>query len=124
MKQPHKNLFFSYRGARRETEETELLVEKQLEDNVTRALIYVLENCERDVVLAPFLRTVGLRKGTQLNEVQFLLQRVDIARPTVRQRIALAIAPDPDIRASRQAPHDSGRPDAWIWADETFALLV
>jgi hypothetical protein len=124
MKQPHKNLFFSYRGARREVEETDLLVEKQLEDNVTKALIYVLENCDRDTVLTPFLRTVGITQKVRLAEVQFLLQRVDIARPTIRQRIALAIAPDPEIDESRAAPHDAGRPDAWIWADESFAILV
>ncbi len=124
MRQPHKNLFFSYRGGRRD-DASDLLLDKQLEDNVTKALVHVLEHTSRNHVLAPFLRRIaGLRKLPELDEVEFALQRVDIARPLVSSRIALGIAPDEKIDKRRKAAHQAGRPDAWIWADDHFAILV
>jgi hypothetical protein len=122
--QPHKNLFFYYRG-RASGDESGLLLERQLEDNATKALIFVLEHCDRALVLEPFLRAVaGVQVKSALNEVQFALQRVDIARPIVHQRVALCIAPDAVPSAGQQGQHDSGRPDAWIWCDGAFSVLV
>ena len=124
MRQPHKNLFFSYRGSR-PNDLSDMLLDKQLEDNVTKALIYVLENSDRERVLSPFLRIAAqLRTRVPLNEVQFALQRADIARPRLRERVALAIAPNPVIDSVKNGSRQAGRPDAWIWADERFAILV
>jgi hypothetical protein len=124
IRQPHKNLFFSYRGSR-PRKGAQHAIDRQLEDNVTKALVYVLEHCSRRFVLAPFLqKVVGLRPPSGIDEVQFALQRVDIARPTIKRRIALGIAPDSRIDPHRSGLQQSGRPDAWIWADERFAILV
>lgn len=123
-RQPHKNLFFSYRGAR-PGRGADHAIDRQLEDNVTKALVYVLEHSQRKHVLAPFLRQiVGLRARTDLEGVQFALQRVDIARPSIAPRIALGIAPVPGVDSRRGITRQSGRPDAWIWSDDSFAILV
>ncbi len=136
MQQPHKNLFFSYRGPvprnRRlrsssfpEESTSDWVFDRQLEDNATRALVYVLEHGDRSRVLAPFLKSVaGIGSKARLDEVQFALQRVDIARPSLKHRIALTIAPVPGLTRGHQGSHSSGRPDAWIWLEGNFGVLV
>lgn len=124
IRQSHKNLFFSYRGARPYKGAINA-IDRQLEDNATKALVYVLEHSQRKHVLAPFLRQiVALRASTGLERVQFALQRVDIARPSISPRIALGIAPVPGVDSRPGITRQSGRPDAWIWADDGFAILV
>jgi hypothetical protein len=124
IRQPHKNLFFSYRGGRpRNTADG--AIDRQLEDNVTKALIYVLERASRQHVLAPFLHhVVGITRRTDLDQVQFALQRVDISRPKIAARFALGIAPMRGIDPRPQTTHQAGRPDAWIWTDDGFAILL
>lgn len=125
MRQPHKNLFFAYRGPAAQEDASFEHLERQLEDNVTRALIYVLEHADRSVVLRPFLHELlGSSSSIALNEVQFALQRVDIARPTVAQRLAIAIAPEGELHPGDPKSHVSGRPDAWIWLDDVFSVLI
>ncbi len=124
IRQPHNNLFFSYRGGQPRRGGNQA-VDRQLADNVTKALVYVLERASRPDVLVPFLRqVVGVRPPNDIDEVQFALQRVDIARPTIRTRVALGIAPIGDVDRHQHAAHQSGRPDAWIWAEERFAVLI
>ncbi|MGH7713642.1 MAG: hypothetical protein ACREOG_20320 [Gemmatimonadaceae bacterium] len=124
IRQPHKNLFFSYRGFR-PRRGAQQAIDRQLEDNATKALLYVLEGSSRAQVLAPFLRQiVGVGPPSDIDTVQFALQRVDIARPKMLTRIALGIAPISRIDPHRQTSHLSGRPDAWIWAEERFAILI
>lgn len=73
----------------------------------------------------PFLQqVVGVRPPRDIDQVQFALQRVDIARPSITKRFALGIAPDSCIDSHRRGLQQSGRPDAWIWADERFAILI
>jgi hypothetical protein len=126
MSQAHKNLFFFYRGAAPSTAKTEFVFERQLEDNATKALIYVLEHADRRAVLLPFLqRVIRVRHAaSRIQEVQFALQRVDIKRPTVRERIAMSIAPAGELRPGRAGKPLSGRPDAWIWCEDQFAVLI
>lgn len=101
------------------------MFERQLEDNATKALIYVLERADRSIVLVPFLQEiVRLRCKYDFNNVQFALQRVDVVRPYVRQKIALVIAPGIDLSHRKQHARNSGRPDAWIWDEQEFAILV
>lgn len=125
MRQLHKNLFFFYRGASPRTAPKDFVFERQLEDNTTKALIYILDHADRTKVLVPFLsQIVGLENEYDQQQVQFALQRVDIGRPTIPTRIALTIAPIKGLLRSRDKGHVSGRPDAWIWADNKFALLL
>jgi hypothetical protein len=128
MSQPHKNLFFYYRGASPQRKYFDIAFEQQLEDNATKALIYVLEHADRKRVLAPFLhRIVGVHEENQLDAVQFVLQRVNIGHEATRKRIALCIAPEKGLLHSNKpgsSPHRLGRPDAWIWREDAFAVLV
>ena len=123
MRQSQKNLFFFFRGAHND-EHADLVLDRQLEDNTTKALIYVLEHADRQLVLGPFLKDLAGLKETRLGEVQFALQRVDIRRPTVRRRIALSIAPTDIVGPGNDMSHMSGRPDAWIWHDDSFSMLI
>jgi hypothetical protein len=125
MRQPHKNLFVFYRGATPKDQASFALLERQLEDNVTKALVYVLEHTDRERVLVPFLKElVGIDAHFDSDTVQFALQRVDIARPSIPRRIALTVAPTAQLSEGAVDAHETGRPDAWIWSDGTFAVLV
>ncbi len=126
MRQPHKNLFLYYRGALPKNDRSDFAFDRQLEDNATKALLYVLEHANRSQVLQPFLKNiVGIRSKLRVDEIQFALQRVDISRPLIKQRYALSIAPIEKLKASDDQEHRSGRPDAWIWSEEnSFAILL
>ncbi len=136
MQQPHRNLFFSYRGSVRRSkrsdggspaddEKSDRAFDRQLEDNATKALVYVLEHADRSHVLGAFLALiVGLDMTSRLNEVQFALQRVDIARPSIKRRIILSITPTAELTLSRAGIHSAGRPDAWIWLEGVFGVLI
>jgi hypothetical protein len=125
VRQPHKNLFMSYRGSRDAGDDAEIGFDRQLEDNATKALIYVLEHADPSVVLRPFLSEIaGVAASVPLSDVQFALQRADIRRPLVRTRIALSIAPIKKADRTTTGAASSGRPDAWMWADGVFALLL
>jgi hypothetical protein len=123
--QPHKNLFFSYRGSLPKGNRSALAFDRQLEDNATKALVYVLEHANHSQVLLPFLKkVVGSRGSLNGNDVQFALQRVDIARPSIRQQVVLSVAPSDVLTDDRSSSHVAGRPDAWIWSENSFAILV
>ncbi len=125
MKQPHRNLFYYYRGPAPDGTENSYIFERQLEDNATKALIYVLEHSDRTAVLKPFLREiVQLDAKCEPSGIQFALQRVDIARPNVRRKLALAIAPSLALDDRKRDAKHSGRPDAWIWEEQEFAILI
>ncbi len=124
LKQPHKNLFFSFRGGTPRDGEPEVNLDRQLEDNATKALVYVLEHGDRTIVLRAFLSMLDVPIPDSLGSIQFALQRTDIARPSVRHRVALSIAPVRALDAGQGDSHDAGRPDAWIWSDNAFAILV
>ncbi|MHB8843995.1 MAG: hypothetical protein ACYC7L_04540 [Nitrospirota bacterium] len=125
VRQPHKNLFFFYRGSLPKGNRSALAFDRQLEDNATKALVYVLEHANPSQVLVPFLaKIIGIRGRLQRDEIQFALQRVDIARPSIRQQIALSIAPSGELNNDRSSSHVAGRPDAWIWSENSFAILV
>lgn len=118
-----KNLFFQFRGPSEHRSRAEH--ERQLEDNATKALVYVLENGQRDQILGQFLRSVfRLRPSSELKNVEFALQRTDIRRPAVKKRVGIALAPETGL-ASKPGTHGGkGRPDAWIWSDGDFSLFI
>ncbi len=125
MRQPHRNLFYSYRGAVPDIHARDVVFERQLEDNTTKALINVLEHSNRMNVLRPFLKeVVGCPDVADVELVQFALQRVDINRPQVRTKIALVIAPIPTLDKKARSEKVSGRPDAWMWDEKTFGVLI
>lgn len=114
----HHNLFYSYRGP--STDEPDR--ERQLENNLTKALINTLEHtCE--TVWLHFLGELGIAGVPR----GFLLQRRDIpgGASGKRHRVLLAISKQESIWSSCAeggATYDS-LPDAWIYGDG-FAVLV
>lgn len=118
-----KNLFFQFRGPH--SSGSADFREKQLEDNATKALVFVLEHSDRELVLGPFLRAVlRLDHSPRLNQVEFALQRTDIGRPSVRRRVGVALAPRKGLADVPGGHRGQGRPDAWIWSDGEFSLFI
>ena len=116
----HHNLFYGYRGPHSADSDRE----RQLENNVTKALINTLR-LGGESVWRPFLAELGVSDG---NEAVFLLQRADLpsGSAALRQRcVLLGISPS----QSRWSPEDAvdetyaSIPDAWIYG-EGFAVLV
>lgn len=124
MSQLHQNLFFFYRGTRPHDDVHDATYEKQLEDNTTKSLIYVLEHVDRRVLLSFLNNVVGLRFVGDSQSIQFALQRKDIQRQHLKYRVALALAPQTGYVSHSKGDHQSGRPDAWIWNDNEFAILL
>ena len=116
----HHNIFYSYRGPTPDQAGRE----RQVENNVTKALINTL--ClGGEEVWRPFLLELGI---TEPAHASFLLQGEDIPSGCAahrRQRVLLGISKD----SSNWVPVDgvegaySSVPDAWIYGDG-FAVLV
>lgn len=124
MSQAHRNLFFFYRGSRPHDDEHDSAYERQLEDNTTKSLIYVLEHADRRIRSAFLHEVAGLGPQYDFQNVQFALQRKDIKRLHLKHRVALALAPQAGFASHSKGNHQSGRPDAWIWNDNEFAILL
>ena len=116
----HCNLFYSYRGPDTRSVDRD----RQLENNLTKALINTLE-LGGESVWRPFLDALGL---TKTSHAKFLLQRRDLpsrAAASKRDRILLGISKEPSNRSPsrrREIRYES-LPDAWVYGD-TFAVLV
>lgn len=103
-----RNMFYWFRGP---SPGGTPAAQRQLENNLTKSLITVLEHCDRSVVLRAFLQKLGLSVA---RDVVFSLQRKPAIATATRKRIVLAITggdADPEPKPSRT---EEGRPDAWI----------
>ena len=116
----HHNLFYSYRGPIPD----EGARERQLENNVTKALVNTLR-LGGESVWRPFLVELGVAEAAQ---AEFLLQRSDLPSGPAslkKQRVLLGISSTPSN--SPHAPTSdeiyASVPDAWIYGDG-FAVLV
>ncbi len=116
----HHNLFYSYRGPNTDDRDRE----RQLENNITKALVNTLR-LGGETVWRPFLAEFGV---TDARDAAFLLQRRDLASGGAAQRrcrVLLGIATHP----SQWSPTENAMeayesiPDAWIYGDG-FAVLV
>jgi len=92
----------------------------QLENNLTKAFISVLEHCDRQAVLKAFLRVIRLPLRT---DVAFSLQRRPFVTETVRKRVLVGITGGEVELRELPASARAGRPDAWIFSDK-WAVLV
>jgi hypothetical protein len=116
----HHNIFYGYRGPIPETADRE----RQLENNVTKALINTL-SLGGSAVWRPFLAELGLANAKR---AKFLLQRRDLPSASAakkRDRVLLGICKRPSAWATVQGaePPYAGVPDAWIYGDG-FAVLL
>jgi hypothetical protein len=115
----HHNLFYSYRGPNIGEGDRE----RQLENNVTKALINTLRLGGK-AVWQPFLARLGLPDASR---PLFLLQRRDLPSGDAaerRQRVLLGISTQP----SQWTPSGNAKggrdsvPDAWIYGDGSAVL--
>jgi hypothetical protein len=86
MKDISRNLFFYFRGPGAEDDRSR---DRQLEDNVTKSLICVLEHADRDIYLRGFAKLLGLPAPGK--HVVFSLQRRPIGRTSVVKRLVVGI---------------------------------
>lgn len=114
----HNNLFYSYRGPIENDDD----LERQLENNLTKALINTLK-LGGESVWRPFLAELGLAGVPR----DFLLQRSDIPGDAAnkRHRILLGISKQGSawLPGGNAVTTYESRPDAWVYGDG-FAVLV
>lgn len=113
-----RNLFYWFRGG---LDAKDKATERaQLENNVTKGLVCVLEHCDRQAVLGAFLREIGLPSR---QDVGFSLQRRPSVADTVTKRVLVAITGGEAEVAQRRRSTRAGRPDAWIFSGRWAALV-
>jgi len=120
----HHNIFYCYRGAHQQEREKE----RQLEDNVTKALINTLQHANGRI-RKEFLKWLDISIHAD-DRVRFVLQRPSIGEKRIakkKRRVLLALLPDrgdfqPDGNVPDASNYDS-RPDAWIYGDD-FVVLI
>ena len=112
-----RNLFYFFRGPSAEDDPEHA---RQLENNLTKSLIVVLEHADR-----AFLQAFAERLGLELpnGEPRFSLQRRPVGVQTTPKRFVVGITDGmPEHMESRSAA-EGGRPDAWILTDK-WTILV
>jgi hypothetical protein len=115
----HHNLFYTYHGPCSDTDR-----DRQLENNVTKALINTLR-LGGEAVWRPFLAWLGIANATGAD---FLLQRQDLPSGHAahkRHRVLLGISKRKSVWPPTQCagPTYESLPDAWVYGDG-FAVLV
>ena len=109
----HQNIFFYYRGPSK----GEGRVERQVENNTTKALINVLEYTN-PIVRERFLRWLGV--GTTIAGISFDLQKATIGPYRIQraqQKLLLSIVGGKSSAAVQlpdKAVEGASVPDAWI----------
>ncbi|HEY3374642.1 MAG TPA: PD-(D/E)XK nuclease family protein [Candidatus Aquicultor sp.] len=119
---PHKNIFYYYRGPRHKSSSEEYTAADrvQIEDNTTKALINVLEGAS-EAVLRQFLNYLGITRLSS-GGTHFALQRSHVPDLGAQHKVILALAPTADIEEGN-ASNGRGRPDAWLYSP-SFVVLI
>jgi hypothetical protein len=118
----HHNVFFYYRGQAR----TQGALERQLENNTTKALINVIEHSS-DFVKSEFLK--WLKIDSPRNKMFFELPKAEIAPeriPEAIQKVLLGIVGGDraeTVVSPKLESEGLNIPDAWIYG-ENFVVLV
>lgn len=119
----HQNLFYYYKGGNQSKKE----VQEQLENNLTKAFINVLEKCELNVQKKIINDIVGFDISGDVYKINYTLQESSIGEERIkriRKRYILGISPDGNISVSgSRSNQQSSIPDAWIWSDN-FVILI
>jgi len=120
---PHRNIFFYYRGPVEDTERRAVW-DRQLENNTTKALINLLELASPAAGLIPFLKLVGLPPSIVDDASSFLtcLQRVPEAVRQATRKYAVLISPS--SAPSQAAGGTGGRPDAFVYSPARAAAIL
>jgi len=118
----HRNVFYYYRGPARERS----LIDRQLENNTTKALVNVLENCSLTLTIQ-FLRWLGV--DTASRQTHFELQSETIGERRIqraKKKLLLGLVGGrsaENVPSVEAAPEGSSLPDAWIYGDD-FVILI
>jgi len=118
----HRNVFYYYRGPIRERH----IIDRQLENNTTKALVNVLE-FSSPALREQFLRWLGVDTGSP--KIYFELQRKTIGERRIqraKKRLLLGLVGGRSIEEAsypERAPEGSSLPDAWIYGDD-FVILI
>lgn len=112
-----RNIFYWFRGP---AAGGDAGTHRQLENNLTKSLMTVLEHCDRQVVLKAFLGRLGLQLD---HDVVFSLQRKPHAATTTRKRVLVGITGGDAELIEGQREADAGRPDAWICGRHWTVLI-
>ncbi len=122
---PHRNIFYYYRGPTKQ-ELGKISVDKQLENNTTKALINLL-SYSSEKALPVFLRLVESKLGLQAltskqtHEYRFALQSIPEICKGCDRRILLSICRDPSVQSK---DGKGGKPDAWIYIPSSLAIMI
>jgi len=112
-----RNMFYWFRGPAFGKDPAS---HRQLENNLTKSLITILEHCDRDVVLKAFLKLLGL---SQCQGLVFSLQRKPLLTGTSKKRVVLGITGGDAELAPSSCETEDGRPDAWICGSGWTVLI-
>ena len=112
-----KNLFWWFRGP---SDKGGIGAHRQLENNLTKSLVSVLDHCNRGVVLRAFLKTLGLALS---KNVVFSLQRRPFLAGASKKRIVLGITVGPAELVEKDGGAEAGRPDAWVCGGNWTVLI-
>lgn len=123
MKKLHQNVFYYYRGSHTTVAD----IEAQLENNTTKALINVLENCSSTIRRSLVDAIVGASVvGQKVTGINFTIQESNIGAELVRSipaKWVIGISPDGKIWKSGKERTERNLPDAWIWSKDFVILL-
>lgn len=112
-----RNLFYFFRGPSSDDDPAH---DRQLENNLTKSLIVVLEHADR-VFLQAFAQRLGLAPPDE--SPRFSLQRKPVGVQMPPIRLVVGITGGVPRYVESHGDTDSGRPDAWILTDK-WAILV
>ena len=113
-----RNLFYFFRGPSAGGDQARI---RQLENNLTKSLIVVLEHADREVYLGAFASLLGLRPVGK--NIRFSLQRRPICALTAPKRLVVGITGGDMTLAEGHRTQKKGRPDAWILTDSWTVLI-
>jgi len=123
MQKLHQNLFYYYGGPHFSEKD----IEVQLENNTTKALINVLENCDFAVSKEIINLIIGVPViNGSTKKLHFTLQESTIGRERIAsfsKRLVLGISPYGKTEKAKFGKTAKNLPDAWIWGDDFVILL-
>ncbi len=112
-----RNLFYWFRGPSGGGDPASC---RQLENNLTKSFISILEQCDRQLVLGGLLKKLGLRPS---KDVVFSLQRKPPLAGATKRNIVLAITGGEGEQTAGRRRINAGRPDGWICGSNWTILI-
>lgn len=117
----HQNIFYYYRGPHTSHKDIEI----QLENDTTKALINVLENCSLSKEIIDAITGRPITRKTQ-RRLHFTLQESTIGKERINglpNRLVLGLSPEGKVEKDKSTKTTRSLPDAWIWGDDFVILL-